>query len=68
MLGDDFMANQVNPYPLRIDKTIMNKFKFIAKENGRSINKEIEIALKNIILDYEKEHGEISISELSKEE
>lgn len=57
------MANQANPYPLRIDKTIMDKFKFIAKENGRSINKEIEIALKNIISDYENEHGQITVSQ-----
>ena len=43
------MGLQANPYPLRVEKNIMNKFKVIAKENGRSVNKEIEILLKNAI-------------------
>lgn len=53
------MSVQANPYPLRIDKTIMEKFKVIAKNNGRSINKEIEFVLRGIVSDYEKENGEI---------
>ncbi|AMJ42348.1 Arc family DNA-binding protein [Anaerotignum propionicum] len=57
------MAVQQNPYPLRIDKNTMDKFKIIAKENGRSVNKEIEILLKNVISEYEAEHGKIEIDE-----
>ena len=59
------MSVQANPYPLRIDKTIMNKFKVIAKNNGRSVNKEIEYILKGVVDDYEKQHGVISIPDLS---
>ena len=55
------MGLQANPYPLRIDKTRMAKFKVIANDNGRSVNKEIEVAIKRIISDYEKEHGEIKV-------
>lgn len=55
------MAIQANPYPLRVDKQIMQKFKVIAALNGRSVNKEIEFRLREIVADYEKEHGEISI-------
>ena len=33
------MGLQANPYPLRIDKTLMAKFKVIANDNGRSVNK-----------------------------
>ncbi len=55
------MGLQANPYPLRIDKTLMAKFKVIANDNGRSVNKEIEVAIKRIISDYEKEHGEIKV-------
>lgn len=51
------MGVQPNPYPLRISQDIMDKIKFIAKENGRSVNKEIEFQLKKVISDYEKEHG-----------
>lgn len=55
------MAIQANPYPLRVDKQIMQKFKVIAALNGRSVNKEIEFRMREIVADYEKEHGEISI-------
>ena len=55
------MGLQANPYPLRKDKTLMAKFKVIANDNGRSVNKEIEVAIKRIISDYEKEHGEIKV-------
>lgn len=57
------MSVQPNIYPLRIDKSIMNKAKFVAKENGRSLNKEIEILLKQHISDYEKANGTISLEE-----
>lgn len=53
---------QSNPYPLRVDKTIMDKFKVIAAENGRSVNKEIENAMKNVIRSYEQQNGEILLS------
>lgn len=57
------MAIQQNPYPLRIDKTILEKAKFIAKENGRSLNKEIEYILKKTIIDFEKVNGPIILSD-----
>ena len=46
------MGLQANPYPLRIDKNIMDKTKYIAKENGRSVNKEIEIILRKNVSSY----------------
>lgn len=62
------MAIQSNPYPLRIDKTVMHKTKVIAATNGRSVNKEIEFRLKEVISAYEKEHGPIPIPDPSAEE
>lgn len=50
---------QSNPYPLRVEKSIMDKFKVIAAENGRSVNKEIEILMKQAIAAYESQHGAI---------
>lgn len=50
---------QANPYPLRVGQTIMDKFKFIAAENGRSVNKEIEVLMKQAITEYEKVNGSI---------
>ena len=55
------MAIQANPYPLRIDKTVMKKLKVIAAYNGRSLNKEIEFQLRLIVADYEKAHGVIRV-------
>ena len=53
---------QANPYPLRVNKQIMDKFKILAANNGRSVNKEIEILMKQIVLQYEKENGVIQLS------
>ena len=58
--------SQANPYPLRVDKTIMEKFKFLAANNGRSVNKEIEILMKKAIQRYEQENGSIQAAALSK--
>lgn len=57
------MSKQANPYPLRIEKNILEKSKYIAKNNGRSLNKEIEFILKDNISKYEQNHGEIIISQ-----
>ena len=32
----------INPYPLRIDEDLMEELKLLAKEESRSVNKEIE--------------------------
>lgn len=54
------MSRQANPYPLRIEKDILDKSKYIAKINGRSLNKDIEFILKNNIIEFEKKYGEIT--------
>lgn len=45
---------QANPYPLRLEEEIMTQIKTIAKNNGRSVNKEIEFALKQYIRQTEQ--------------
>lgn len=52
---------QANPYPLRVEKSIMDKFKVISAENGRSVNKELEMLMKAAISEFESKHGEIHI-------
>ncbi len=54
------MSIQANPYPLRINKDLMSKFKVVAAKNGRSVNKEIEILIKNAVSSYEAQYGAIS--------
>ena len=46
-------------YTLRISNNLHEKRTFTAKYNGRSKNKEIEVAVKRYILDFERLHGEI---------
>jgi len=57
------MAIQQNPYPLRIDPKVMDKVKYLARENGRSANKEIEYILKRTVRDYENKNGVILLSD-----
>ncbi|WP_405380033.1 Arc family DNA-binding protein [Phascolarctobacterium sp.] len=50
-------------FTLRIHPIIMNKMKHIAKNNGRSVNKEIEQILKWVVEDYERKCGRIVLDE-----
>lgn len=54
------MAKQQNPYPLRIDETLSNKIKTLAKLNDRSYKGQIENILKNYVAEYERDNGEIT--------
>lgn len=49
-------------FTLRIHPIIMNKMKHIAKNNGRSVNKEIEQILKWVVDDYERKCGRIVLN------
>ena len=57
----------INPYPLIIDEDLMEKLKFIANENSRSVNREIEFAIKKLVKEYEEENN-INISEILENE
>lgn len=53
------MPSDLPRYTLRIDQTLLNKVAYIARENDRSTNKEIERTLKKLVADYERENGPI---------
>ncbi len=55
------MGVQQNPYSIRIEEELMKKLRILAKENGRSLNKQIEFSLRKYLTAYEKENGEIKI-------
>ena len=40
------MTSQLPKFPLRMPKELLDKLKIIAQNNGRSVNKEIEMVLK----------------------
>ena len=52
------MATQI-----RINEEIYKKTKYIAKNESRNTNSQIEYFLKLGVESYEKEHGTISLSE-----
>ena len=62
------MPSDLPRYTLRIPQILLDKIRFIATENGRSANKEIELLIKQRIQEYESIHGEISASDLKYEE
>lgn len=55
------LANYYTPFSLRISEELLTKVKYIASENKRSANKEIEFLLEQYIKAYESEHGRIPV-------
>lgn len=49
-------------YPLRVDPKLLEKARFIASTEGRSLNKQIERLLMRMVGSYEAKHGEIEVS------
>lgn len=55
------MPSSLPTFPLRIERVIIKKLKYIATGSGRSINKEIRNILLRYIEQYETKHGKIKI-------
>jgi hypothetical protein len=60
-------GNYKNPqFGLRIPREQLDKIRYIAEENARSANREIELLIRRYIADYEAKNGPIKIpSEIS---
>ena len=56
------MRDKFLRYTLRVDRVLFKKFRYIAEAEGRSANKEIEQYIKKAVAAYEKDNGEIGIS------
>ncbi|MCI8815735.1 MAG: TraY domain-containing protein [Angelakisella sp.] len=56
------MQDKLLRYTLRVDRLLFQKFRYIAEEEGRSANKEIEQYLKQLVAEYEKKNGVIPVS------
>lgn len=50
-------------YRLRVNYVFFAKFRYIAKFEGRSANKQIEQLIKQCVQEFEEKHGEIVLSE-----
>lgn len=53
------MEDKILRYTLRVDRTLFQKFRYVAEFEGRSANKEIEQFIKRHVAEFEKNHGEI---------
>lgn len=51
-------------YTLRIPNEFHAKIQYTANYNGRSKNREIEVAIKRYISDFERIHGTIDVQNL----
>ena len=57
------MATDKRAFTMRMQPYNFEKIKIIAEHNKRSIAMQIEYLIENCILNYEKEHGEIKLSQ-----
>lgn len=55
------MASNLPQFTFRTDRKILDKLKYIADDNFRTVNKELEMLAIQHIQEYEAEHGEIVI-------
>lgn len=55
------MASDLPRFTLRISSELLSKISYIAEENGRSANREIEMLIKKHVADYEKKNGAIKM-------
>ena len=54
-------GNYYPPFSLRVSEDLLDKVKYIAENNKRSANKEIEFALEQYVNKFESENGKIDI-------
>ena len=57
------MANYYAPFSLRVSEELLDKIKYIAAQNKRSANKEIEFVLEQYVRQYEQAHGMLDVEE-----
>lgn len=56
------MPSQLPKFTFRVDTEVLEKLRFIADSNFRTVNKELEMLVKQYIAKYEKENGAIPLS------
>ena len=61
--GGKIMPSTKPIIAVRTTEEIIEKMKFIAEENGRSVSKEVEMIIKKHIKRYEEDNGKIKIEE-----
>ena len=57
------MKDSLPRYTLRIPKVLLDKLAYIAQSEGRTKNKEIEQLIRKRIVEFEAQHGKISLED-----
>lgn len=57
------MPSQLPKFTFRVDSETLSKLRFIADNNFRTINKELEMLVKKYISDYESNNGVIHLQD-----
>ena len=55
------MDDKILRYTLRVNRTLFQKFRYIADYEGRSANREIEQYIKQRVKAFEEKHGKIEV-------
>ena len=55
--------DKIKSYPLRAPETLLKKFQYIAKYDGRSMNAQLVQCMRKSVAAFEAEHGEIPESQ-----
>lgn len=61
------MPSKLPHTAIRIEPSLMRKFRYVASYNGRSANKEIEQLIRKRVEAFEKAHGPIELPDDPKE-
>ena len=51
-----------NSFTLRVEPRLWSKFKFVSAYNGRTLNKQLIVMIKDIVDEFEKKHGPVEVS------
>lgn len=57
------MASSLPKFTYRTDQVTLDKLRYVADNNFRTLNREIDMLVKDHIAHYEAEHGEIRLPE-----
>lgn len=56
------MPSSLPKFTLRTDRETLEKFRYVADNNFRTVNKELEMLMQRHIAEYEQEHGPIPVT------
>ena len=54
---------EIKHYTLRISEGLLERLRYVAKYDGRSVNSQMQIAIRENIEAFEKQHGKIELGE-----